>query len=79
MVQQSADDVVGIARCRRSEHENKRKRPNFMTTKNCRKEEKSKAKTEETRESLLTPPNSAMVDKTGKQTSFLPSIVQARS
>jgi len=44
-----------------------------MTTDNRRKEEESKAQTEESRESLVPHPNSAMVDKIEKETTFLPS------
>lgn len=44
-----------------------------MTTDNRRREEKSEAKTEDPKESFKPPPNSAMVDKTTTQTSFLPS------
>lgn len=44
-----------------------------MTTDNRRKEDKSKAQTEESRESLISLPNSAMVDKTERETSILPS------
>jgi RNA-directed DNA polymerase len=44
-----------------------------MTTENRRKEESSKAKTEEPRESLAPLLNSAIVDKAEKETSFLPS------
>ena len=44
-----------------------------MATENRRKEDMSKAQTEESRESLVPLPNSAMVDKTEKGTSILPS------
>ena len=44
-----------------------------MTTENRRKEEHSKAKTEEPRESLAPLLNGATVDKTGKEISNLPS------
>jgi group II intron reverse transcriptase/maturase len=44
-----------------------------MTTENRRKEDMSKAQTEESREGLVPLLNSAMVDKTGKETSILPS------
>lgn len=44
-----------------------------MTTDNRRKEEKSKAETEEPRESLIPLPKSAMVDKAERRTSILPS------
>jgi RNA-directed DNA polymerase len=44
-----------------------------MTTENRRKEEQSEAQVEESRESLLPLPNSAMVDKAGRETSILPS------
>ena len=44
-----------------------------MTTENRRKEEKSKAKTEESKESFEPPPNSAMVDKAEREKSILPS------
>ena len=44
-----------------------------MTTENRRKEDMSKAQAEESRESLVPPLNSAMVDKTEKETSILPS------
>jgi group II intron reverse transcriptase/maturase len=44
-----------------------------MTTDNRRKAEKSKAQTEESRESLVPLLNSAMVDKAERETTFLPS------
>jgi RNA-directed DNA polymerase len=44
-----------------------------MTTDNRRKEERSKAETEEPRENLTPLPKSAMVDKTERKTSTLPS------
>jgi hypothetical protein len=42
-----------------------------MTTDNRRKEEESKAKTEESRESLVPLANSAVVDKAERKTSIL--------
>ena len=48
-----------------------------MTTENRRKEDMSKAQTEESRESLLSLLNSAMVDKAERETSILPSIHNA--
>lgn len=44
-----------------------------MTTDNRRKEEKSKAQTEDLRESLTPLPKSAVVDKAERRTSILPS------
>ena len=44
-----------------------------MTINNRRKEEESKAKTEESRESLIPLTNSAVVDKAERNTSILPS------
>jgi group II intron reverse transcriptase/maturase len=44
-----------------------------MTTDNHRKEEGSKAQTEESRESLVPLPNSVVVDKTEREITFLPS------
>ena len=44
-----------------------------MTTENRRKEDMSKAQTEEPRESLVPPLNSAIVDKAEKEASILPS------
>jgi RNA-directed DNA polymerase len=49
------------------------KEQNFMTTENRRKEEQSKAETEEPKESFEPPPKSTMVDKAAEQTSFPPS------
>ena len=48
-----------------------------MTTVNHRKEERSEAKTEGPRESLIPLPKSVMVDKTEKELSFLPSDQEA--
>ena len=48
-----------------------------MTTDNRRKEEESKAKTEESRESLVPLANSAVVDKAERKTSILPSSYDA--
>lgn len=44
-----------------------------MTTDNRRKEEKSKAKTEEAKENLAPLPNSVVVDKAERENTFLPS------
>src|SRR5262249_14696336 len=71
--QQSADDVVGIEKCRRSEHKTKERTQTSMTTDNRRKEEQSEAKAEESRESLIPLPKSAVVDKAERDISILPS------
>ena len=51
--------------------------PTSMTTDNRRKEEKSEAKAEELRECLIPLPNGAVVDKAGKEESFLPGGQQS--
>ena len=75
MVQQAADDVVGAALVsrRRSEHENEGKIQTSMTTDNRRKEERSKAETEESGRNLVPLPKSATVGKAERQLSILPS------
>jgi|CXWL01.1.fsa_nt_gi hypothetical protein len=73
MVQQSADDVVDIARYRRSEHENEGEIQTSMTTDNRRKEERSKADPKELKQNFIPLSESAMVDQT-KERSILPNL-----
>jgi len=53
--------------------------PNFMTTDNRRKRGTTQSSSRETRESCVTTPNGAMVDKIERQLSFLPSDYNGHS